>query len=208
MHEGHFGFVRLLVAVSIAAAAWTVQVFAQGECERSGRPSSEPAGVTSPGTWVSIPGHTWAPSLAGDTAWSGIRAAAAHPPARYQGSAVYDPVRRRPLLFGGKVNLGRSPNDPWAFELGTDSSWRLLEPRGPGVMGDPLAQPPIHDSLHDRMVVTRGRVTSALVWGDPPLPVPADLDPDVVNPASRGRWVTGFVEISTDRLAGAIAGGC
>jgi len=175
----------------------------------------------------------WALTLGPSPEWSALSPLGTPPAGRGGQATVYDSARDRMVIYGGGITYDDcvaslcscSPDytfDAWALDLEPAPAWRKLEPRGKacylsgqGAKGDPLMLPAIYDSLRDRMVVTRGRATSALVWGDPPLPVSVDLDPDVVNPASRGRWVTGFVEtdrfdlsgvdISTIRLAGAVA---
>jgi len=118
MHEGHRGFVRLLVVVSIAAAAWTGPAFPQGECGRSGRPSSEPAGVTSPGTTAATasPDGTWTSVL-------GL--------ARSSHTAVYDPAEDGMVIFGGAAQCGGYGfGDVWALTMGGDPVWTRLEPSG------------------------------------------------------------------------------
>jgi len=230
---------------------------------------------------VTYGASTWALSLGGDPAWTEIATAGAAPPARHQGSAIYDPVHRRLVLFGGEgagrffhdawaLTLGSSPEwidlapsgtppsgrggqaavydsardrmviysggvtyddcagglcscspeykvDAWSLELRPIPQWTKLQPgggvcgvTGHGVNGHPVRLPAIYDPLRDRMIIDRGNLTSALVWGAPPLPVSVDLDPDVVNLTNRGRWLTAYVEtseldLSSVRLQGSVA---
>jgi len=86
------------------------------------------------------------------------------PEARRNGVAVYDPVARRVVIFGG-IGAGGHLNGTWAFDLGT-SNWTRLETRGtppPPRLG--------HDAIYDaqgrRMIVWAGQHESRFfndVW--------------------------------------------
>jgi hypothetical protein len=88
----------------------------------------------------------------------------AAPEARRNGAAVYDPIGRRVVIFGG-IGAGAHLNDSWAFDLAT-SSWTRLETRGtppPARLG--------HDAVYDaqghRMIVWAGQDESRFfndVW--------------------------------------------
>jgi hypothetical protein len=76
------------------------------------------------------------------------------PEARRNGAAVFDPVGRRLVIFGG-VGAGGHLNDTWAFDLAT-ASWTRLETRGtppPARLGHDA----IYDALGHRMIVWAGQ---------------------------------------------------
>ena len=76
------------------------------------------------------------------------------PTLRTGASAIYDPLRRRMIVFGGRDNLGYR-DDVWALPLDGPPLWRQLEPTGPG----PAArawQAAIYDPAGDRMILYGG----------------------------------------------------
>ena len=69
------------------------------------------------------------PTMAQDWAWENLTpTSGAAPEARRNGVAIYDPVERRVIIFGGAGNSGLL-NDLWAFEV-RNNAWKKLEPTG------------------------------------------------------------------------------
>lgn len=78
----------------------------------------------------------------------------AAPAARRNGAAVYDPVGRRIVIFGGEGVSGHL-NDAWAFDL-TTLSWSPFETRGTPPLPR-LGHDAIYDSQSRRMIVWAGQ---------------------------------------------------
>lgn len=96
---------------------------------------------------------TWVLSSGEIPTWRRIRPARAAPPSRVGHSAVYDPVRRRMIVFGGYGAAGIL-KDSWALELDGEREWKPLDTTGT-VM--PLADhAAVYDPVRDRMIVTGG----------------------------------------------------
>ncbi|MCI0525036.1 MAG: kelch motif-containing protein, partial [Acidobacteria bacterium] len=60
-----------------------------------------------------------------DWQWREITASGQKPEARRNGVAIYDPVAKRVIIFGGASNSG-SLNDTWAFSLETRTWTKLV----------------------------------------------------------------------------------
>ena len=103
--------------------------------------------------------------------------------ARYEHSAIHDPVRDRIVVFGG------FDNDVWALSLAGAPAWTLLTPLGtpPSGRGGHSA---IYDPVRDRMVVFGGLSDSCLndVWALALGGTPAwtQLTPSGTPPSARG----------------------
>jgi hypothetical protein len=95
----------------------------------------------------------WALSLAGVPAWSQI-AASGGPSPRYRHSAVYDPVRDRMIMFGGRGDSA-SFNDTWALALGGTPAWSQIQAPTP-LPRTRDSHCAIYDPAGDRMVVYGG----------------------------------------------------
>jgi hypothetical protein len=81
-------------------------------------------------------------------------AGGAAPEARRNGTAIYDPVGRRVVIFGGIAASGYR-NDAWAFDLAT-FSWTRLETIGPAP-APRLGHDAVYDSQGRQMVVWAGQ---------------------------------------------------
>ena len=78
------------------------------------------------------------------------------PPARWGGSFVFDPLRRRLLLIGGKPWASSSDGtDVWELTLDDPPRWRELQPLGP-VPGPRLLAVAVYDSRRDRVILHGG----------------------------------------------------
>ena len=98
---------------------------------------------------------TWALALGSNPKWSLLRTTTPPPPREGQ-AAVYDPVRDRLVIIGGRTR-GTLLNDVWALSLGDTSIWTQLSPTG-----DPPAGrtefAAIYDAVGDRIVLCGGLV--------------------------------------------------
>ena len=113
--------------------------------------AAQSAHATANGTWVQIGG-------------SG-------PPARSGHSAVYDPVRTRMLVFGGKASNGQLLNDLWSLSLSPDCStptWTQITTTGAPAGRE--GHQAIYDAVNDRLLVffgNLGSVDSDTTWALP-----------------------------------------
>ena len=117
-------------------------------------------------------GDTWALDLEPALRWSRIDAAGAPPP-RIGHSAVYDPVRRRMLMFGGML-AGEFTDEVWALSLDADPQWRLLSTAGDRRPAPRMQHTTTYDPQHDRVILHGGAAsdflgdTWALALAEPP----------------------------------------
>jgi hypothetical protein len=124
-------------------------------------------------------GDIWVLTLGDAPAWTQLSPAGAGPHVRDGHRAVYDPVRDRMVLYGGRwmlnYNYTSAPmTDVWALSLSGTATWTQL---------DPIASPPpyprfyyaaAYDPAHDRMVMFGGGTGGpdyndvwSLTWGEP-----------------------------------------
>jgi hypothetical protein len=99
-------------------------------------------------------GDVWALSLAGAPAWTQLTPTGTPPSRRSAHSAIYDPVRDRMVVFGGRDSTGLY-NEVWVLSLSGTPAWTQLTPTG----APPSARcshSAIYDPLRDRMVVFGG----------------------------------------------------
>ncbi len=92
----------------------------------------------------------WMRSLADSGRWTRIDMAGPKPAAREFGTAIYDPVRRRMILFGGIYSDG-----VWALSLTGTPAWTRLAPAGSGP-GNRQGARAIYDPAGDRMLMFGG----------------------------------------------------
>lgn len=97
--------------------------------------------------------EVWSLTLAEPRTWALVATAGTPPSARYQATAIYDPVRDRMLVFGGFD--GGHLQDVWALSLSGTPTWTLLSPisTAPAPRSGHVA---IHDPVRDRMFVFGG----------------------------------------------------
>jgi hypothetical protein len=99
----------------------------------------------------------YALSLADSLEWTRLWPGGPNPPARWYHAAVYDPVRYRMLVFGGRPDygLGQPFNDVWALALGESLTWSLLQPSG--VAPDPrMSMTAQYDPIRDQLLIFGG----------------------------------------------------
>ena len=95
--------------------------------------------------------QTWRLDLSGTVEWSQLPLGG--PSARYHAAGVYDPLRRRGVLFGGS-SLGL--NDTWELRLEPQAQWVELAPDGPAPHGRRGSRG-VFDVSRDRMIVLGGQ---------------------------------------------------
>lgn len=97
----------------------------------------------------------WAMALEAPYAWTQLAPAGGPPDPREGHTAIYDPVRDRMVVYGGRVG-GFFPNgEVWTLSLGATPTWALMSPGGesPTPRTNHSAY---YDPTTDRMVVTGG----------------------------------------------------
>ena len=97
----------------------------------------------------------WALSLSPQPTWTPLNPAGTLPLARFEHSAIYDPVQRRMVVFGGLNMSLSSLSDIWALSLDGTPAWTQITPAGtrPAARSGHRA---IWDPRRDRMVVSGG----------------------------------------------------
>jgi hypothetical protein len=108
------------------------------------------------GGWRSF--DAWQLSLADSLTWSSI----CGPPSFRNGhSGVFDPIRRRLIVFGGDGMLPGCLNDLWSCELDPEPRWTALDAgrESPPARCEHSA---IYDPVRDRMIVFGGTATQGI----------------------------------------------
>jgi hypothetical protein len=118
----------------------------------------------------------WELDLRGDPTWHQIVTAGTPPAARRSGTAIYDPLRDRMIVYGGATatppDTDSFLDDTWALDFTVDPpTWSQLSPGGPiPVHRDCSAA--TYDPIHDRMIQYGGWAatymlsdTQFLDWG-------------------------------------------
>jgi uncharacterized protein (TIGR03437 family) len=87
--------------------------------------------------------------------WASVQVAGAAggtPPARFGHTLIFDPVRKRLVLFGGQA--GTFYSDTWAFDI-AGGTWQQLSPDGAGPSRR-YGHSAIYETARDRMVISHG----------------------------------------------------
>jgi hypothetical protein len=96
----------------------------------------------------------WVMSLGPNPRWTKLAPTGTKPAARHAHNMIYDPVRDRVVIFGGRDVIGPR-NDVWALSLSDSLAWMQLVPSGtPPTAREHAAA--IYDPLRDRMIVFGG----------------------------------------------------
>jgi hypothetical protein len=110
---------------------------------------------------------TWALTFSGSPTWSQLAPTGGLPEDRNGTSAIYDPVRRRMVVFGGFNGVPdyHTLNDTWALALSGSPAWVPLAASGTPPSGRYYPRA-FHDPVRDRMVVFGGYASASLndVW--------------------------------------------
>jgi len=149
--------------------------------------------------------QVWELSLTGTPSWTALTDIGNHgsgPWGRQAQSTIYDPVRDRMIMFGGRG--GNWYNDVWAFPLTGAPTWTQLLPSGtPPVPRE--GQSAIYDPIRDRMIVFGGNDASHVdhndVWALSLGASPAwtKLTPTGTPPTPRG-WHSAIYDPVRDRM--------
>lgn len=97
--------------------------------------------------------EVWALSMSTLT-WTPVYASGTPPAVRSYPSAIFDPIRNRVVLYGGRAPSSITLNDVWALTLSPAPAWQLLLPSG-GLLSR-AAHTAVYDRLQDRMIVFGG----------------------------------------------------
>ena len=146
--------------------------------------------------------ETFFMDVSGSGAWTPLAVSDTPPSARQWHSMVYDPVRNRMVIFGGKSADGTLLNDVWQLSLSGSPAWTQLAPTG-----TPPAPRSAHcaayDPVNDRMIVFGGAGASNFndVWALSLAGTPAWslLSPSGTPPAGR-RWASLVYDPDQQRL--------
>ncbi len=84
--------------------------------------------------------------------WTELSPSGDKPPARFGHTVIYDPARRRLVVFGGQA--GGFFSDVWAYECETNA-WRQLAPDNAGP-SKRYGHSAVYDPVADRMVISHG----------------------------------------------------
>ena len=106
-------------------------------------------------TWVFTPGP--------EPSWSHLETQGPLPPARINHTAIYDPVRDRMIVFGGRGSGFGYLSDAWVLSFGGVPTWSPLGlPPGPAPRAWHTA---VYDPDGDRMWILGGERTVGIVCG-------------------------------------------
>jgi hypothetical protein len=115
----------------------------------------------------------WTLDLDLEPTWSEFPRRHSVPSMRWDQATIFDPTRRRMVVFGGGILLGRwvaedrwaLSDETWALSLDDSPGWTLLEPDGPRPSGQ--GQVAIYDRMRDRMIVwSPCRSYTMFMWPD------------------------------------------
>ncbi len=125
-------------------------------------------------------GDAWSLDLASLT-WTALAPAGPQPPPRNLHDAIFDPLRRHMIVFGG-FSIAGPMNDTWQLDLSTSTpAWSPLAQAGilPAARSNPSL---VYDPLGDRVVLFGGSTSSS---GQPLQPLG---DTWVLNLAGTPAW--------------------
>jgi len=148
--------------------------------------------------YFGVNNNTWELRLDGTPTWNQLAPTGTLPSARRSGTAIYDPLRDRMVLFGGWDSGPTETaflNDTWAMDMHSDPPvWGPLSPGGvTPIRRDATAA--IYDPSHDRMAFFGGweatymlHDTEFLGWGGSGSPASAVANGQGAPTAAHVSW--------------------
>jgi hypothetical protein len=115
--------------------------------------------------YFGVHNDVWALDLESTPTWHKLSPGGALPSARRSGTAIYDPLRDRMVIYGGwdsGPSIEAFLGDAWAMSLSPDLTWSPLGPTGPTPSSRDAMQA-VYDPVQDRMVVFGGWSGAALL---------------------------------------------
>ena len=119
------------------------------------------AGLGVPYAHAASPAPSFLPVTENAETWAAVSTPQSPPPRQYH-SAIYDPVRHRMIVHGGKVAGIQIPagwdffsgelGDTWALDLGPEPAWTQVMAQGPSVPRG-MGRDAVYDPFEDRMLV-------------------------------------------------------
>ena len=139
----------------------------------------------------------WVLTLAESPEWSEIHPSGGMPSGRSEHSAIYDSVRDRMIVFGGR-DVSSSHNDVWEVTLSGSPAWSELAPSGSSPL-ERSGHTAIYDATRDRMVVFGGDGRND-VWALTLSGTPAwtEIEPSGTIPGRTAH--TAFYDAMRDRM--------
>jgi hypothetical protein len=137
-----------------------------------------PCDTTSPpvGAVFELPG--------GGSSWTTLATTGAPPPGLTGAAAVYDPVRDRLLVYGGRKNVPANayPDEIWALSLAGTPTWSVLGHVYSGRSGHVM----LYDTVRDRLVIFGGSTDSYLLNDVVVYSLTGNPFEDVISPPEAG----------------------
>lgn len=116
------------------------------------------------GPGLVYPDDVWVMPLDGPPVWSRFPVEGDRPTPRVGHTAIFDPKRRRMIVYGG-VGDGRR-SDVWALTLDEGPKWTEILPSGPGPVSR-FSHSAVYDPIGDRMIIYGGSIGSSIDDGSP-----------------------------------------
>lgn len=110
-------------------------------------------------TYYGVNNDVWELTLRGLPQWTKLTTSGVPPAPRRNGTAVFDPLRNRMVIYGGAVPSGSGDlflADAWSLDFNSDPpAWNQLSPAGTVPPGRDIMAA-AYDAIHDRMIVYGG----------------------------------------------------
>lgn len=100
----------------------------------------------------------WELDLHGLPTWKQVVTTGTPPMARRSGTAIFDPLRNRMVIYGGfdaVIGSDLFLGDTWALDFNGPPTWAQLTPSGTSPVGRDVAAA-VYDAIHDRMIFYGG----------------------------------------------------
>jgi hypothetical protein len=117
---------------------------------------------------INVLNDVWSLSLSDPPTWTQLLPSGSPPAARRNCTAIYDPVRDRVLIYGGRALSGPAFNDLWSLQLTSTPSWQRITPKN-APTGGRYAHSAIYEPIGDRMIVFSGGFATNDVWSFSPV---------------------------------------